>query len=229
MFYLIFLVLVFAILLGPQLWVSRVLRIYNSPSETIPGSGAEFAKHLIKKLELSDTVTIEETSEGDHYDTQTRTVRLNTKHYNQHSIAAIAIAAHEVGHAIQHAENNLWLAKRQRLATLSRLIEKVAPIALAVAPVLLAITKSPIFSVLMLFVAVLSIGTTTVTHLVTLPVEFDASFNKALPILKEGEYFSTKKEQRIAHKILKAAAMTYVAQSLYNLLNIGYWLRAFRR
>ncbi len=229
MLYFIFLVLIIAILLGPQLWVSRVLKKYNTPSDTISGTGGQFARHLIKKLELSDTVTVEETTDGDHYDTQTRTVRLNTKHYNQRSIAAITIAAHEVGHAIQQAESNPWLAKRQRLANLSHLVEKIAPIALVIAPVLLAITKSPVFSILMVVIAVLSIGTSTVTHLITLPVEFDASFNKALPILKEGAYFSTKKEQRIAHKILKAAAMTYVAQSLYNLLNIGYWLRALKR
>lgn len=229
MFYFILLLLLLAIIIGPQFWVTRVLIKYNKPSDDIDGTGAQFAKHLLKKLDLAKSVTVEETVNGDHYDPQTRTVRLNTAHYNQRSIAAMVIATHEVGHAIQHAENNAWFNKRQRLAITTQVIEKIAPMALVAAPILLLISKSPISLVLMLVIGLISIGSSTVTHLMTLPVEFDASFNKAMPILKEGGYFKTKKELYIAQKILRAAAMTYVAQSLHNLLNVGYWLRAFRR
>ena len=68
----------------------------------------------------------------------------------------------------------------------------------------------------------------TVVHLITLPVELDASFGRALPILKEGQYISNT-DYRAARKILTACALTYLASSLSGLLNFWRWLRVFRR
>ena len=229
MFYLLLALIVLAALAGPQIWVAQVLKRYNKPDKNIAGTGGQFAQHLLKQLGLSDKVKVEQSTAGDFYDPSAKTVNLGPEHFNQQSLAAITIAAHEVGHAIQDAENNSLLRKRQRLITLSLMIEKVAPIALAVTPILLAVTKSPLISALMFLIAAASIGTTSLMHFITLPVELDASFNKAMPILEKGGYFKSKKEYRASRKILQAAAMTYVAQSLFNLLNIGYWLRILRR
>jgi hypothetical protein len=79
-----------------------------------------------------------------------------------------------------------------------------------------------------LIVAILSVLASTLVHLITLPVEWDASFGKALPILQEGEYLNDQ-DMKDARKILTAAALTYVAGSLASLLNVWRWLRYLRR
>jgi Zn-dependent membrane protease YugP len=80
----------------------------------------------------------------------------------------------------------------------------------------------------MLLIGVLSMALGTIVHLVTLPVELDASYGKALPLLKEGNYLH-EGDLRHAQRILKAAALTYVAGSLASLLNLGRWLAVLRR
>ena len=99
---------------------------------------------------------------------------------------------------------------------------------LLMAPIVLLVARIPAASGLMLLIAVGSMALGTLVHLVTLPVELDASYGKALPILKEGNYLHDG-DQRHAKKILKAAALTYVAGSLASLLNLGRWLAVLRR
>lgn len=229
MIYLILLLVVLAIIIGPQLWVKRVISKHNNPRDDIPGSGGQFAHHLLHKLELADKVNVEATDGGDHYDPRDKKVRLGKNHYECNSITALTIAAHEVGHAMQDAENNRWLNLRSRLVILAGMVEKVAPVALTLAPILLAVTRSPLLSFAVLTIGFAAIALTSLMHFITLPVELDASFNKALPILREGGYLPQDEDYQAAHSILRAAAMTYVAQSLFNLLNIGYWMRILLR
>ena len=106
--------------------------------------------------------------------------------------------------------------------------ERVAGILLIAAPVVFILTRVPQAGALTILIGVLSMALGTVVHLVTLPVEFDASYRKALPILKEGNYLQDGDLQH-AEKILKAAALTYVAGSLASLLNLGRWIAVFRR
>ena len=226
-------ILLFLILIGlisfPQWWVKHTIAKYDTIRTDIPGSGSEFAQHLLNKLEL-DYVSIEalDTDGGDHYSSQDKAVKLSKKNFHLHSLSAIVIAAHEVGHAIQDAENHQWMIRRHTLGKLSAIIETIAPAALTISPILLAITKSPMLSLATMGIGALSIGISTLFHLATLPVEFDASFSKALPILEEGNYLN-KEDMIAARQILKAAALTYVSQSLMNILNVGYWLRRLRR
>ena len=102
--WLIALVLLFAILLGPGLWVRHVLRRYAEPADryAASGTGAEFARHLLDRLQLRD-VKVETTPQGDHYDPLARAVRLSAANHDGASLTAVTVAAHEVGHAIQHA------------------------------------------------------------------------------------------------------------------------------
>lgn len=211
----------------PQYWVQKAIKNHNDPRADIKGTGAEFARHLLHRLELD--VEVEETDTGDHYDPDARVVRLSAAHYSQKSLAAMVIAAHEVGHAIQHANAEVLFLRRIRLAKLAFWVQKIAPVALSISPIFLALTKSPLLSFLTLLIGVAAVGLGTLVHLLTLPVEFDASFNKALPLLERGEYFENEGDYQAARKILKAAALTYVAASLYNLLNLAYWLRLLRR
>ena len=99
---------------------------------------------------------------------------------------------------------------------------------LVAAPAVFVLTRVPQASALTLLIGVLSMALGTLVHLVTLPVEFDASYGKALPILKEGNYLHDGDLEH-AEKILKAAALTYVAGSLASLLNLGRWIAVFRR
>jgi Zn-dependent membrane protease YugP len=93
---------------------------------------------------------------------------------------------------------------------------------------LFLVTRAPQASALMLLIGVGSMALGTVVHFVTLPVELDASYGKALPILEEGSYLHDG-DLPHARKILKAAALTYVAGSLASLLNLGRWIAVLRR
>jgi Zn-dependent membrane protease YugP len=97
-----------------------------------------------------------------------------------------------------------------------------------IVPIVMMITRIPSTGILFALLGLLSIGSATLVHLVTLPVELDASFGKALPILQQGEYIKAEDEMAI-RRILKAAALTYVAASLASLLNIWRWLALLRR
>ena len=228
MLFLILIIILLAIFIGPQLLVTSVLKRHNQPRDDIPGTGGEFANHLIHKLDLASKVKVEPTEQGDHYDPSSKTVALSPLFFQQNSLTAIVVAAHEVGHAMQDAENNRWMRLREKLLIVAHVIEKIAPLTLAIAPIALWITKAPGLSLFIFFIGFLSIAMTTLLHLLTLPVELDASFNKALPLLEKGNYLPTADDHKAAHSILRAAALTYVAQSLFNLLNIGYWLRLLR-
>src|SRR5690349_11488663 len=95
------LVLLFALVFGPSWWIRHVLKTHGVDRSDLPGTGGEFARHLLDEAKLED-VKVEVTNEGDHYDLNARAVRLLPDHHDGRSVAAVAIAAHEVSHAIQH-------------------------------------------------------------------------------------------------------------------------------
>ena len=229
MLYILLAIIIIALLVLPQWAIIHTLKKHNIPRDDIPGTGGQFAHHLLERLNLADSVKAEPCDGGDHYDPKAKAVRLGHNHFSNNSIAALTIAAHEVGHAMQDAEDNRWLTLRSRLVRIAVVMEKAAPVALTAAPLLLALTRSPLLSFLVLLVGFLSIAFSTLLHFITLPVELDASFNKALPILVEGDYLPRPEDYHSARTLLRAAALTYVAQSLFNLLNVGYWLRILRR
>lgn len=213
----------------PGMWVKHVMNKYSEPADRYrdQGTGGELARHLLDRFELGD-VKVEETPVGDHYDPQARVVRLTPGNYAGYSLTAVTVAAHEVGHAIQDSRGESLFHARQKLARAAMMGERVAGILLVAAPVVLILTRAPQASALTILIGVLSMALGTVVHLVTLPVELDASYRKALPILKEGNYLQEGDLQH-AQKILKAAALTYVAGSLASLLNLGRWIAVFRR
>ncbi len=227
MIYIIIGIFIFALVFGPQLWARYTFSRYSKPMAHFPGNGGELAQHLIKEFEL-DGVNVEITEIGDHYNPENKTVGLMADNYNGKSLTAIAIAAHEVGHAIQHAQNHPMLGLRTRLVKFSQIAERLSTLAFIGIPIITAITRAPSAGLLMFIIAISSMLLATIVHLVTLPVEWDASFGKALPILKKGNYIN-QNEQQAANKILKAAAFTYVAGSLASLLNLARWVAILRR
>jgi len=229
MIWVVLILLLIACVALPGVWVKRVLNKYSEPADRYldKGSGAELARHLLDRFELSD-IKVEETNTGDHYDPDAKAVRLSPGNYSGHSLTAITVAAHEVGHAIQDARKELLFSSRQRLVRAAIKGERIGSILLVGAPIVMLATRIPQAGFLMLLIAVGSMALGTLVHLVTLPVELDASYGKALPLLEEAGVLYDG-DQVHARRILKAAALTYVAGSLASLLNLGRWLMVLRR
>jgi len=225
--YLIPFLVILAFIYLPQFWVQSVLRRYNrKPEPNFPGTGAELARHLLEKLNLNE-VKVEKTDIGDHYDPMSKTVRLTADKFEGKTLTAITVAAHEVSHAIQHGMGQPLFQFRTRLASFTVISQKLGSFLLFAAPFLGLLTRSPSGAVISIVAAVMIMGTGLLVNLITLPVELDASFNKALPLLKSG--YLEKAQYKPAERILKAAALTYFAGSLAGLLNFWRWLSVIRR
>ena len=117
-------ILVFALIFGPGWWVRNVMSRYSKPEDRYDGSGGELARHLLDSLDLQN-VKVEETSKGDHYDPQEKVIRLTPGNLNGHSLTAVTVAAHEVGHALQDASGYAPLKIRSQLITLTRPVERL--------------------------------------------------------------------------------------------------------
>jgi len=222
-----FLLIIVAVVFGPGLWVQRVLERYSLPADRYSGTGAQLARHLLDKQGLSN-VLVEKTTAGDHYDPQDKAVRLTEDKFDGKSLTAITVAAHEVGHAIQDHEGYAPLKIRSRLVRASRNIERLGAAVLMMSPFVGALARAPSLSLLMFGAGLLTLGTSTLIHFATLPTEFDASFVRALPMLDEHRILKSA-DRPHARRLLKAAALTYVAASLMSLLNIARWWAILRR
>jgi len=214
--------IVIAVIFGPSLWVKFVMRRYSNEQPEMPGTGGELAKHLIKRFSLKD-VRVETTELGDHYDPIEKKVRLLPEHYGSKSLTAIAIAAHEVGHAIQDQQGDKRLATRTKMVPIVNLLARWSVVIISLSPVIGIITRHPIPFSLLLFIGLSGFIARMMIHAVTLPIEFDASFSKALPILREGDYVSQSNEKAVSH-VLRAAALTYVSAALADTLNLSRWI-----
>ena len=214
---LILVVVVFA----PSLWVRWVMNAHSEDLEGMPGTGGELAQHLIDRFGL-DSVKVETTEIGDHYDPVDKRVRLSEANFSGRSLTAVAIAAHEVGHAMQDHQNDPRLVIRTKLVPIADKVARFSAGAIWAAPIFALVTRHPVpFWVL----AACGLGGLLIrmmVHLVTLPIEWDASFGKALPVLQAGSYLGAKQGQVVA-KILRAAAFTYVAAALADVLNLTRW------
>ena len=220
--------IIIAILYGPHIWATRTFRRYSLKRDDIPGSGSELAIHLLKELDMQHVKVEQTKKDNDHYNIEEKAVKLSPKNFNDNSLTAITVAAHEVGHAIQHHRNEATFNASLRLESVANVIQKIGGGVLYILPVLAIITRNPVIGLLTIVTGICVMGISVIVQLINLPVEYDASFNKALPILFEGNYIN-KKDQPAAKRILKAAALTYVAGSLSSLLNIFRWFTLFRR
>jgi len=214
--------IVIALIFGPSLWVKYVMRKHSSEKPEIPGTGGELAKHLIERFSLKD-VAVEITDLGDHYDPIEKKVRLSQDHYESKSLTAIAIAAHEVGHAIQDQQSDKRLATRTKMIPIVNRVARMSAIIISLSPVIGIITRHPMPFSLLLLLGLSGFIARMLIHAVTLPIEFDASFSKALPLLREGKYISQSNEKAVS-QILKAASLTYVSAALADILNLGRWI-----
>ena len=218
--------LLLAAVFGPQWWVRHMLTKHAIDRPDLPGTGAELARHLLDEAGLQH-VTVEQTDIGDHYDPDALAVRLTPPHHDGRSISAVAVAAHEVSHAVQHARGEPAFKRRYHLVKNLSWIDRVASIILLLAPVVFVFVHAPALLILQLLAGFALLAIRIAVHVTTLPVEFDASFGKALPVLARGRYLGAG-DLPAARDVLKAAAYTYVAAALATLLDIARWFRILR-
>ena len=226
MIWLLGLVILLVLFVWPNYWVTSVLKKHSEPCEEIPGTGGELANHLKKVLKLE--VEVSQTNQGDHFDPTAQKVCLSENNFNGRHLTAVATAAHEIGHAIQWQSNDAGLQRRGRWVGYSIIIQKIAQVSLILVPVLHLVPGGAILGKLLLIPVLLSVFFNTLVHIITLPVEWDASFHKALPILVQGQYIEDKDIQAVK-RILRACAFTYLAAAVISLLNLTNLLRTIRR
>lgn len=226
MVYALGLVALILLIAGPGLWARHVLERYGR-EEYFSGTGIDLGRILVEDLKL-DGVRVETTDKGDHYDPLEKVVRLNPAMTGRRSLTAVVVAAHEVGHAMQDQSGDGLLRFRTNLVRAGIWAERIGAGALMVAPLLGAALQVPVVGRLLLVAAVCVLGIPVAVHLVTLPVEVDASFARALPLLKAGRYIPPEDEPA-ARRILTACALTYLSQALASMFNVLRWARIFRR
>lgn len=219
--------LLIALIYTPQIWVRYTLKRHSREIEEIPGTGGELAAHLIKRFEM-DRVTVEVTDPmRDHYDPTDNAVRLSPEIYNGRSLTAVAVAAHEVGHAIQFNREEPVSQLRSRYLSKAYMIQRIGAGILMLIPVMTIIFRVPHAALLTAAIGIITMLASVLMYVAILPEEFDASFNKALPILIEGEYIDESQIKPV-RRILKACAYTYVAAALADILRLWRWLAILR-
>jgi Zn-dependent membrane protease YugP len=221
------LIVVFLILFlyGPS-WLAKKTIASNRLITLNKHTGAEFAQLLLTNNQITN-VQVVQTEVGDHYDPLAKSVGLSLENYHGKDLSSLVIASHEVGHAIQDHQKYKPLATRTALVKWAMKVERVGPFLMYATPLLGLFTRSPRISLLSFVLAVIIMGTSLVVNLVTLPVELNASFSRAMPML-ETENFEDKHLES-ARGILWACALTYFASSLASLLNVYRWFRVIRR
>ena len=223
----VLLLLLLLAILGPGLWVRRVMARYSQPPDRYGFTGAETARRLLDRMNL-EAVAVEVSDSGDHYDPAARAVRLTSANHDGRSLTAVTVAAHEVGHALQDAEGFAPLKWRTRLVQWVSPVERTGAVLMMATPLIIGLTRLPLAGLFMFLGGLLTLGSAVVIHLLTLPTEFDASFGRAMPLLRQQDVLHAVDEPH-ARRLLRAAAMTYVSASLMSLLNVARWIAILRR
>ncbi len=212
------------LLVGPTLllalWASlRVKSTFHAFSEVGVRTGMTGAQAAMAVARaggaLDVTVERHQGFLSDHYDPRSKTLRLSPEVHDGRSISSIAVAAHEAGHAIQHERGYAMLNFRSQMVPVTQ-IGSSAWIWVFIAGQFMQIP-------LLVNIGIVLFGITVVFQLVTLPVEFDAS-NRAKAVLASTGIVTTQEEALGVSKVLRAAAMTYVAGALTSIATLAYLL-----
>ena len=220
-------VLLLLLIFLPNLWVKYVLKKHHKNLPNMPGTGSELAIHLLKQYQLEHVLVEQTDPNSDHYSPADNAVRLSPDVFHGKSLTAVAVAAHEVGHAIQfNREEPVSLLRSRYLGSVHR-IQKIGVMLLMTMPFISAVLHLPQISVFLLVIGLITMFSSVLLYAAVLPEEWDASFNKALPILEKGEYVPSTYIPAI-RQILTACALTYVAAALADTLRLWRWLRFIR-
>ena len=210
-YYLVLVVPTIILSLIAQIMVKSTFAKYSKIQCSRRITGQDSAALLLKSNSILD-VKIEAVSGSltDHYDPSSKVVRLSRPVYSENSIAAVGVAAHETGHAIQHALSWGPLALRSTLVPVANIGSMIGPY-LAMAGIFLSMP-------MLLTIGIWLFGGAVLFYVITLPVEFNASA-RAIAILRENNVL-TADELKGVKKVLTAAAMTYVASALTALMSL---------
>lgn len=217
--------LVSLIFIGISFLVSLILKGKFTKYGKIPLanglSGKQIAEKMLRENGIYDVQVI--SSQGflsDHYNPMNKTVNLSPEVYNGTSISAAAVAAHECGHAVQHATAYSWLMMRSRLVPVVQITSNLVNIILLIGVVLAATGRPEL-----LLVGIGLMAVTVLFTLITLPVEFDAS-NRALAWLQRTNV-TNNTEYPKAKDALKWAAMTYVVAALAAVVTLVQYIMIY--
>ncbi|MFS0822973.1 zinc metallopeptidase [Bacillus sp. 1P02SD] len=208
---LVYFALIIIIPIYAQIKVKSAYKKYSQIPSSSGMTGAEVARRILDQNGLYD-VRIEETPGllSDHYDPRTKVVRLSTNNYYGNSIAGAAVAAHEVGHAIQDQQDYAFLRFRHALVPVANIGSNFSWI-LIIAGIIFTMSNLILVGIIFMAAAVLF-------QLVTLPVEFNASSRAMNEIVSAGVIRND--EERETKKVLNAAALTYVAAAAVAVLEL---------
>lgn len=208
-----FIILIPALILAgwAQLHVQSTFSKYSNIGASRRITGAELAANLLRRGGVNN-VRIEQIPGDltDHYDPRSNVLRLSDPVYASSSVAALGVAAHEVGHALQHASGYWPLALRNSIVPVAN-FGSTASFPLILLGLLLGLPK-------LAFIGVVVFSAVVLFQVITLPVEFNAS-HRAVALLESGGYL-TSQEIPMVRKVLGAAALTYVAAALVSFLNL---------
>lgn len=198
-----------------QIWVKRSFSRFSQVGLSTRLSGAEAAERIVRRTGLD--VRVERVSGflSDHYDPGARVLRLSPDVYDGRSLASVGVAAHEAGHALQHAQGYLPLQFRTAMVPVTSIGSQLAWPLLMIG-LLLQFTG-------LLYAGIILFGAVVLFQLVTLPVEIDAS-RRALALIRTEGIVSTETEAAGARSVLTAAAMTYIAAAATAILTLIYFL-----
>jgi Zn-dependent membrane protease YugP len=186
-------------------------------------TGKQIAEKMLRENGIFDQKVI--SSQGflsDHYNPINRTVNLSPDVYNGSSISAAAVAAHECGHAVQHANSYAWLAMRSRLVPIVQFSSNIVNIVLIIGVIMAASGNT-----ILLLIGIALMAVTVLFTLITLPVEFDAS-RRALVWLNNTNVTNAQEYPK-AKDALKWAAMTYVVAALAAVVTLIQYIMIYLR
>jgi Zn-dependent membrane protease YugP len=207
-----------------QAKVSSAFNKWKNVRATSGVTGAEAAREILRAANIHDVEVLEiEDMLGDHYDPSKKILCLSPDVYNTPSVAALGIAAHEVGHAIQHAKGYAPLEWRMAAVPATMFVSKALPILLLAAFILPAMVQLPFMTAKLLLLLVIGYAVIAAFQLITLPVEFDAS-RRAKVILGQMGLVQPGEEAAGVNNVLDSAALTYVAAFVAALGQMLYFL-----
>jgi Zn-dependent membrane protease YugP len=129
MVWVLLIILIGALVFGPSLWVKSVMKRHSADRPDFPGTGSELARHILDNAGLQE-IAVEQVPTGDHYDPKAKAVHLTKDNYEDRSLTAIAVAAHEVGHALQDRDSYKPLHARQRIIKFAAITDTIGSIAM---------------------------------------------------------------------------------------------------
>ncbi len=221
---LFFYILPFVSLFLPNIWVNYILKNNNKNLPDMPFTGKQLGVKILEEQKIYN-VSIEPIKQLDHYNPIKKKIHIGEDKLNKKSITSIAVVAHEIGHAIQDKENYKPLIMRQKLIEKTMIFQRLGSFLLIIGlPSIFAFTKSPLITFIAAIIIMGCLSTNVLIHLITLPVEFDASFKRALPIL---EKYVPKENMKQCRSVLRAAALTYLSQSIVSVFRLKVILFSF--